>query len=175
MSSRGEKGEEGQREGERERERGRGRGRGRKQTREESGSKRVSVKEGSLTAQKRRSANSTHSLSQLYSEHGRLVHLSSRKQFPVQRERTETDRNRGSGLKRGEVLCGEMDSDSGDQSEGELSPGKGSVLSFSSSVSQTWFAASGSAGEHRHVLLLFSLTHLTFIIVLIFLAQRDSL
>lgn len=103
----------------------------------ESGSKRVSVKEGSLTAQKRRSANSAHSLSQLYSEHGRLVHLSSRKQFPVQRDRTETDRNRGSGLKRGEVLCGEMDSDSGDQSEGELSPGKGSVLSFSTSVSQT--------------------------------------
>jgi len=121
MSSRVEKGEEGQREREREREGGRRR----KQTRGESGSKRVSVKEGSLTAQKRRSANSAHSLSQLNSEHGGLVHLSSRKQFSVWRDRTETDRNRGSEVKRGEVLCGEMDSDSGDQSEGEITPGKG--------------------------------------------------
>lgn len=74
------------------------------------------------------------------------MHLSSRKQFSVQRDSTETSRNRGSGVKReeerrGEVLRGEMDSDSGDQSEGELSPGKGSVLSFSSSVSQTLFTA----------------------------------
>lgn len=30
------------------------------------------------------------------------MHLSSRKQFSVRRDRTETDRNRGSGVKRGE-------------------------------------------------------------------------
>lgn len=62
----------------------------------------------------------------------------------MQRDSTETEKEvvKREEKKSGEVLCGEMDSDSGDQSEGEISPGKGSVLSFSSFfVSQTLFTA----------------------------------
>ncbi len=171
MSSRGEKGEEGHRKREWERERGRGR----KQTRGESGSKRVSVKEGSLTAQKKHSANSVHSLSQWYSEHGEL--LSSRKQFSVQRDSTETSRNRGSGVKREEErffverwtqILGIRVKESSLQVRDQSSRSRLLFLKLCSQLS-------GGEGERRHVLLLFSLTHLRFTIVLIFLTRRDSL